>query len=132
MFRSAPFLVLLTGLIGCVSVPRVTAPVASRNAITRDAIERTGAQTAVDLLTIYMARSPYRPLRGGPTSVTQSQLPMVVIDGTITDVSSLQTMPARDIEELRILNGIEGSWRYGTGAGNGVIEITTRRARARR
>ena len=55
------------------------------------------------------------------------QQPVVIIDGNRSEVDALRMLPAADIEEIRILNAGEATTRYGTGATNRVIVITTRK-----
>ena len=50
-----------------------------------------------------------------------------MIDVNHSEVAALRTLPARDIQQIQILNAAEGTYRYGTGATNGVIVITTRK-----
>ncbi len=112
---------------GCASLPKQTTPRETQNVIGRQAIERMNASTAYDVLALRLNRPPTRAVRGSTTSFERPQEPMIVIDGNRSEVAALRALPANDIEEIQILNAGEGTLRYGTGATNGVIVITTRR-----
>ncbi|MEX2285236.1 MAG: TonB-dependent receptor plug domain-containing protein [Gemmatimonadota bacterium] len=113
--------------VGSTSLPQTGTPREERGVIDRQAIERMNVSTAYDVLATRLNRLPSRALRGGATSFEPPQEPMVMIDGNHSEVAALRTLPARDIQEIRILNAGEGTQRYGTGAANGVIVITTRK-----
>jgi TonB-dependent SusC/RagA subfamily outer membrane receptor len=83
----------------------------------------------------------------GARSATSSSSPLVIVDGIRFDVaapgffalagcahcpytqwlSRLDELNPDDIEKIEILSGAAGAARYGPGAGNGVILVTTRR-----
>lgn len=64
--------------------------------------------------------------RRGQNSLVLSSTPMLVVDEVImTDFVYLRRIPAESIAYIRILNGAEGTMRYGTGAGNGVVVVRT-------
>jgi len=89
-----------------------------------DALRRSGA-----LLTTAETRSgnPVTLRKRGHGSVVLGATPLVVQDGVhLTDFRLLRNVPAPIIHEIRILNGVDGTLRYGTGGGNGVIVVTTR------
>lgn len=70
---------------------------------------------------------PARLMNRGPSSILLSNEPLVVIDGVrMIDFRTLNTVPANIISSIRILAGHEGTTRYGTGAGNGVIVVETK------
>jgi len=120
--------VALIALSACASLPR--GPAAARdpqNIITWQAIERMNVSTAHEVMIKRFNRPPAGPLRGSSTSFEGSQEPLVFIDSNVSEVAALRTLPARDIESMEILNAIEGTMRYGTGAVNGVIVIKTKR-----
>jgi hypothetical protein len=66
-------------------------------------------------------------VRGSSTSFERPQEPIIMVDGSRTEVAALRMLPASQIAEIRILNATEGTFHYGTGATNGVIVVTTRR-----
>lgn len=64
--------------------------------------------------------------RGWP-SIELSNSPLVYLDGVrISDFKRLEGIAASSIERIQILNGVDATKYYGTGAGNGVIAIITR------
>lgn len=63
----------------------------------------------------------------GSTSINGDQSPLIIIDGVITD-GSLSDINMQDVESIEIVKGAAGSSLYGSLAGNGVIQIITKRA----
>lgn len=66
----------------------------------------------------------------GPTSINaagRGQGPLIILDGTILNVGSLEELGALDIESVEVVKGAAGASLYGTRAANGVITITTKR-----
>lgn len=63
----------------------------------------------------------------GSTSINGDQAPLIIIDGVITD-GSLSDINMQDVENIEIVKGAAGSSLYGSLAGNGVIQIITKRA----
>ena len=71
--------------------------------------------------------SPAIILRG-PQSINGSdrgQEPLYIIDGVVSQ-GSLQDINPQDIENVEVVKGAAASSLYGSRAGNGVIQITTR------
>ena len=62
----------------------------------------------------------------GATSISGSQEPLVIIDGTITRLS-LSDIASEDIERIEVVKGAAASSLYGSDAANGVIQIFTKR-----
>jgi TonB-linked SusC/RagA family outer membrane protein len=62
----------------------------------------------------------------GATSISGSQDPLIIIDGTITRLS-LADVAAEDIERVEVIKGAAASSLYGSNAANGVIQIFTKR-----
>lgn len=103
--------------------------------ITQEEIAASGARTAWDVLRQHTSGlttdrrdgSPGRLQRRGRSSVYLNDGPVVFVDGArVSDVRSLQDIPAQDIKRVRILSGIRGTTYYGTNAGNGVILFETK------
>jgi len=69
--------------------------------------------------------APQIRLRGG-TSITGSQDPLIIVDGTITNYS-LADIASEDIERVEVVKGAAASSLYGSHGANGVIQIFTRR-----
>ncbi len=77
--------------------------------------------------------SPEIMLRG-PTSINGSGRetgPMIIVDGTIMRIGSLNEIGALDIESVEVVKGAAGASLYGTTAANGVIIIKTKRGGSR-
>ncbi|HUF26060.1 MAG TPA: SusC/RagA family TonB-linked outer membrane protein [Gemmatimonadaceae bacterium] len=67
----------------------------------------------------------------GPKSLNangRSQGPLIIVDGVILD-GGTQDLNPLDIESIEIVKGAAGSSIYGSRAGSGVIQITTRSGR---
>jgi outer membrane cobalamin receptor len=104
--------------------------------ITAEQIRKSGATNAWDALRrvgthLTMRETsngqPARLMNRGPSSILLSSDPLVVIDGVrMIDFRTLDQVPAQIISSIRILAGHEGTTRYGTGAGNGVIVVETK------
>jgi len=62
----------------------------------------------------------------GPTTITGSQDPLIIIDGVITD-NSLADIGSLDVESIEIVKGAAAASLYGSRAQNGVIQIRTKR-----
>jgi TonB-linked SusC/RagA family outer membrane protein len=66
----------------------------------------------------------------GPTSINasgRSQSPLIIVDGAIMNVGSLEELGGLDIESVEVVKGAAGASLYGTRAANGVITIKTKR-----
>jgi TonB-linked SusC/RagA family outer membrane protein len=66
----------------------------------------------------------------GPTSINASGRgvgPLIIVDGAIMNVGSLNELGGLDIESVEVVKGAAGASLYGTRAANGVITITTKR-----
>ena len=65
----------------------------------------------------------------GPTSINatgRSNGPLIVVDGVIANVGSLNELGGLDIESVEVVKGAAGASLYGSRAANGVITITTK------
>lgn len=66
----------------------------------------------------------------GPTSINGSgrgQGPLIIVDGAIMNVGSIEELGGLDIESVEVVKGAAGASLYGTRAANGVITIRTKR-----
>ncbi len=73
--------------------------------------------------------SPEIMLRG-PNSINatgRGQGPLIIVDGAIMNVGSLEDLGGLDIESVEVVKGAAGASLYGTRAANGVITIRTKR-----
>jgi TonB-linked SusC/RagA family outer membrane protein len=95
------------------------------------AVSALGAlQGKVAGVTLYQSNgapgtAPMIKLRGS-TSISGSQDPLIIVDGTITNYS-LSDIASEDIERVEIVKGAAASALYGSNGANGVIQIFTRR-----
>lgn len=62
----------------------------------------------------------------GSTSLGNNQEPLVIVDGVITQ-GGLRDINMQDVESIEIVKGAAGASIYGSLAGNGVIQILTKR-----
>jgi TonB-linked SusC/RagA family outer membrane protein len=62
----------------------------------------------------------------GPTTLTGSQSPLIIVDGVITD-NTLADVESLDVSSIEIVKGAAASSLYGSRAANGVINIMTKR-----
>ena len=72
-------------------------------------------------------------LMRGPTSINatgRSQSPLIIVDGVIMRVGSLDEIGGMDIESVEVVKGAAGASLYGTTAANGVMIIKTKRGAA--
>ena len=66
----------------------------------------------------------------GPTSINATGRgvgPLIIVDGAIMNVGSLNELGGLDIESAEVVKGAAGASLYGTRAANGVITIRTKR-----
>ena len=73
-------------------------------------------------------QGPYFQIRSA-TSIANGQQPLILVDGTILNGSSLADFNAEDIDRVEILKGSAGTSYYGSQAANGVIQIFTKRGK---
>jgi len=104
-------------------------------AIDQSAIERSGAGNAWEIIKRAAPQFSYTENRGHPvrmwrrgrSSILLSDAPLLFIDDVRTpDFRNLELIPARQIDHIRILTGIEGTTYYGTNAEGGVILVYTK------
>ena len=62
----------------------------------------------------------------GATSLTGTQDPLIIVDGTITR-GTLADINSEDIERIEVVKGAAASSLYGSDAANGVVQIFTKR-----
>ena len=66
----------------------------------------------------------------GPRSINatgRSQQPLIIVDGVVMNVGSLDEVGGLDIESVEVVKGAAGASLYGSTAANGVIVIKTKR-----
>jgi outer membrane cobalamin receptor len=100
------------------------------------AIENSGANTAWEVIKRAAPQFNYTETkyghpaslrRRGQSSIMLVDAPLLFIDGVKSpDFRTLENIPASSIFQIHILNGIEGTTRYGTNAVGGVILIQTK------
>ncbi|MEP1032717.1 SusC/RagA family TonB-linked outer membrane protein [Ekhidna sp.] len=64
----------------------------------------------------------------GSTNLAGSQSPLIIVDGVITD-GSLADINMNDVESIEVVKGAAASSLYGSLAGNGVVQVITKRGR---
>ena len=75
--------------------------------------------------------TPSRIQRRGSSTILLTDQVLIFVDHVrIADVGLLAQMNASDIEQIQVLNGVHATTYYGTNAGDGVILMNTREARA--
>jgi len=127
-------------LPGCASLPEPepeeTEPAVAGQVVTREDIVRSRARTLLDVLRCCtdLRLSEGRDGRAtavihrGSNSMLLSDTPLTFLDGTrVGDFTTLATLPADDVQLVRVYSASEAAGRFGFGADNGVIEIVTRR-----
>ncbi|MEX0660911.1 MAG: SusC/RagA family TonB-linked outer membrane protein [Balneolaceae bacterium] len=62
----------------------------------------------------------------GSTSISGDQQPLIIVDGVITD-GNLRDINMNDVESIEVVKGAAASSLYGSLAGNGVIQVITKR-----
>jgi hypothetical protein len=136
--RAAVSLLTLTLIAGCATA-RVKDSPAPRERdgpiITRDEIAQSGARdgwqalrwAATNLNFQYVRQgSDVRVTHRGVSTFVLDPQVLLVIDGTqMHDMSTLESIPADNIDYIQILSGRVGMVKYGTGAGNGVVVVKT-------
>lgn len=68
-------------------------------------------------------------LRGATSISGSSQQPLIIIDGIVTPPGSakLEDINMNDVESIEVIKGAAGASLYGSLAGNGVVQIITKR-----
>jgi len=93
-------------------------------------------QLAAKMPGVRIAQSSGRPgsnpeiMIRGPKSINaqgRDQRPVIVVDGAIMNVGSLDEIGGLDIESVEVVRGAAGASLYGSSAANGVIVIKTKR-----
>lgn len=60
-------------------------------------------------------------------SISNGQQPLIIVDGTYLNGSTLADINPEDIEKIEVLKGAAGASLFGSQAANGVIQIFTKR-----
>ena len=128
-------ILLSTGACSTVRPSSNRADTTPGRVITSEQIARSGATNAWEALrrssTHLLVRENSRTEQArishrGPNSLLLSNEVLVIVDGIhLTDWMYLREIPAASIAHIRIMSGAEGTVRYGTPAGNGVIVVST-------
>ncbi|HET9708568.1 MAG TPA: Plug domain-containing protein [Gemmatimonadales bacterium] len=104
--------------------------------ITQEQIARSGASNAWEALKRNAPQLTYREGRNGQPTVLErrgrssfvlNDAPLLFVDGVqFPDFRNLQSIPAAQLASIEILDGVDGTTYYGTGAEGGVILIRTK------
>ncbi len=70
-----------------------------------------------------------RPRTPASIQFNSDRLPKAMIDNQQFELDFLRQLPIEEVHELKFVDAREATFRWGTGFANGVIEVTTRRAR---
>lgn len=140
MIASLPIVLAAISLPGCASTHGLAGgsrmPIKG-DLITRADIARTGATNAWDALrqasTSLMFRESSRGRggtdrvlhRGAGSFVLNNNVLLVVDETMMGDLFYMREIPAPSVAYIQILSASEGTVRYGTPAGNGVIVVRT-------
>jgi outer membrane receptor for ferrienterochelin and colicin len=136
--RTTLLATLTPGLFACSTFRPSPRPIpsASGRIITAETIEKTGARTAWEAMQqtvkyiIFDETSRGQPdrirRRGASSLLLFEDMPVFLDDIRIIDILDLDKIPAAQIARIRVLNGIDATTYYGTGAGDGVILIYTK------
>jgi len=134
-----PTILILAALLvstGCGIKGRQASPPQNLGRIvTHEEIVRTGASTMWEALvqTVRYVRfeetiagSPQRAGRRGESSMALSDdMPIYLDHVKILTLDLLASLPAKDIDYIQVINGVEATTYYGTNSGDGVILIHT-------
>ena len=140
--RSTPILVVFLSslvLYGCSAAkagPRPDGLEPGGVVISRDDIDHMKVRTALEVvergarhLLIQRTRegTPVRIYHRGVDSILLDAAVLVVIDGLLVNhgVQALSDLPSTSIEFVQVLSAREGTMKYGSTAGNGVIVVKT-------
>lgn len=139
MMSRLPLLSFLALAGGCAHMHGTQTPVpgsGDRIFITERQIARSGATNAWEALKRNAPQLTYRENRQGQPAVLErrgrsslllNDAPLLFVDGVeVPDFRNLQTIPAATLASIEILDGIDGTTYYGTGAEGGVILIRTK------
>jgi TonB-linked SusC/RagA family outer membrane protein len=66
----------------------------------------------------------------GSTSISGTQDPLIIVDGILTE-GNLRDIPVEDIETIEVIKGAAAASLYGSLAGNGVIQIITKKGKGK-
>jgi outer membrane cobalamin receptor len=132
-------LFLVAVMCACKSIhpgPIVNGEDRDRIFISQQMIERSGGQTAWEVLRREAPQLSYRENRNGQatsmrrrgeSSINLNDSPMIIVDGVRSlDIRTLQQLPASVLLSIEVLTGQEGTTYYGTDAVGGVIIVKTK------
>ena len=124
--RGAILLAMVLLVHGCGGSTSAASPSRSSNVIRTAEVERSTTTNAWDL--IQRARPAWLRGRGSPDlRGSPPDLPIVYIGTTPQGpVETLRGIPTSGILELRYINAVTATTRYGNGHSGGVIEVVLR------
>lgn len=136
--RFAP-IVLATAFVlsACAIRPRAQEPDAGAGRIiSSETIAKSGARTMWDALVLNVKHTSFghdgsgaatgASKRGASSISFQDRVAIFLDHQRIYNIELLQQMPARSIDRIQVLSGLDGTTYYGTNAGDGVIRIITK------
>jgi len=114
-------------LIGCAGTPReVPTSSLSRDIITAEEIDASQAYNAYDA--VKKLRGNFLSYRGRTSLAnTSTPFPIVFVDEqAYGPIASLRSIPANNVESIRLYRAWEAATKYGNGLLGGVIAVYTR------
>ena len=126
----------LLALSSCGIKPRDSTPLRSvGQTITREQIAESGATTMWEAITRTVRFTQFQESglgapegvrrRGSSSILLNEDMPIYIDEVKVLDIQLLVALPARDIDRIQVLSGIEATTYYGTNSGDGVILIYT-------
>ena len=138
-WRGGPLLLCVAAAGGGAraGIAQSNAPSAGR-VITAEAIAKSGAKTAWDVLRLTVPNVQLREVRGQPAriqrrgraSIYQEDQVRVILDHVpVEELQVLKQVAASDILTIEVLTGLDATTRYGGASTTGVILISTNTGR---
>jgi len=126
MRRFAVVLSLMVAVASCTHRQSGGVGSANSSVITREEIEHSKASTAYDA--IQRLRARFLSSRGQNSIYLNPQTyPTVFLDGQeYGAISSLRSVAANEVEEIRFFRGAEATTKFGAQYGGGVIQLISR------
>src|SRR5690606_10182341 len=114
----------LMTLAACGPAKQQTAPRNQRNVLTAEEITRVAG---TDAFSVVQALRPHWLIRRGPSSINFDETIKVYLDGNLMGgIEQLKQINVHSISEIRHMDGIEATQRYGLDHGQGAILVVTR------
>ena len=118
---------LVMSMLSACSHKQASGPAPSQQSlITRDDIEKARAKSALDAVQRYRADVLTAHAQSS-ILLNKRTRPVVFLNDTyLGQIDELRHLPAEEIQEIRIHNGIDATQKFGSQYGGGVIQIISR------